>query len=147
MPYQSLLVFWKPRFWDLVPEPDTQRIAPHNERLLMFGRPQVLTPPVQITMPNLVGVQLPTAVVILISDGLFIGSIIYWFGRVPYNVQPNQAEAIVLTQSVAAGSLVSVGTYINLTVTFDLSRGGGVDLPPAPNNNHLSGTESLILPL
>jgi hypothetical protein len=140
-------VFWKPRFWDLVPEPDTQRIAPHNERLLMFGRPQVFTPPVQITMPNLVGVQLPTAVGILISDGLFIGSIIYWFGHVPYNVQPNQAEAIVLTQSVAAGSLVSVGTYINLTVTFDLSRGGGVDLPPAPNNNHLSGTESLILPL
>ena len=147
VPYQSALVFWKPRFWDLVPEPDTQRIAPHNERLLMFGRPQVYIPPVQITMPDLTGMQLPDAVGLLISDGLFVGGIIYWFGHVAYNVQPNQAEAIVLTQSVAAGSLVSLGTTINLTVTFDLARGGGVDLPPAPNNNHLSGTESKILPL
>ena len=145
--YQPSLVFWKPRFWDLVPEPDTQRIAPHNERLLMFGRPQVFTPPVQITMPDLTGMQLPDAVGLLISDGLFVGGIVYWFGRVAYNVEPYQAEAIVLTQSVAPGASVSVGTQISMTVTFDLARGGAVDLTPAPNNNHLSGTESKILPL
>ena len=113
----------------------------------MFGRPQVFTPPALITMPNLIGLQLPAAVGILLADGLFVGGIVYWFGRVAYNVEPYQAEAIVLTQSVAPGASVSVGTQISMTVTFDLARGGAVDLTPAPNNNHLSGTESKILPL
>jgi hypothetical protein len=97
--------------------------------------------------PSIVGLTLADAMTALAGANLQIGSIIYYFGRVAYAVPTTQGGAIVLTQFPAPGTILSTGASVNVTVTFDLTNAGAVELSPASNNNHLSGTESKILPL